>query len=120
MFTPLAVKKQIQRKGYYTRLRIPAELRTLEPEILLGRSVLDQAILDLIEYPAYEIKWFDVTNEDFNVICFMAYLEADVVKEQVHNLFRKLFPDQEITAYVSTEYCRYFHTQYKVSTVDRS
>jgi hypothetical protein len=113
---PDQIKKQIQRKGYYVRMKIPEELRSLEPEILMGRSVLDQAILDLIEYPSYEIKWFDSNNEDFRTICYIAYFEPEIIEEQVKTLFKKMFPDQEITTYVSAEYSRFFHVHYKVSS----
>lgn len=112
--TPEKVKKHIQRRGYFTRKEIPEELRAIEPEVLLGRSVLDQALLDLIEYPAYEIKWFDKENEDFKRICYIACFEPEMIEAQVHSLFKQLFPTVEITTYVSSEYRNFFLASYKV------
>ena len=77
------------RKGLFVRLEIPQQLRPLEPEISLGRAILDRAFLDTFE-SSVEREWFDSDNPDFNDICFIAALEEDLVLHYVSVVTVKL------------------------------
>ncbi len=84
-----ALKSYIARKGLFIRLPIPSKLKGLEPEIALGRAILDNALLECLDKPEEE-DWFDELNEDFHTICFIACLEPDKVLENFMTVIKKL------------------------------
>lgn len=65
------------------------KLKELEPEIALGRAILDKALLDCLEIPDTE-EWFDEYNEDFHTICYIACLEPEKVLENFKTVMKKL------------------------------
>lgn len=78
--------KYITRRGLFTRIPIPDKLKDLEPEMLLGRSILDKALVDGCTFVEGHIEdyldnftWFDEENPDFSTICYVAYLEPEIV-----------------------------------------
>ncbi len=79
----------ITRKGLFIRIPIPDNFKELEPEITLGRTILDRALLDSLEEES-GIEWFDVGNTDFNTICFIAYLDPLQVEERVLRTYKRL------------------------------
>ncbi len=87
MGTPLS--RHIARNGLFTRIPIPLELRVLEPEILLGRSVIDRAVLDTPKDPE-ALAWFSLDDEDFLVICEIAHLIPQDVIEKQREVTKKL------------------------------
>ena len=87
--TKVELRKYIARKGLFTRIPIPYKLKTLEPEISLGRAILDRALLDCMEDETI-IDWFDVQNTDFNTICYIAYLDPIQVVKRFEIILKRL------------------------------
>lgn len=83
------MSRHIARNGLFTRIPIPTELRTLEPEILLGRSIIDRAVLDSPRDPE-ALAWFDIMDEDFLEICEIAQLDPAQVLEKQKEVTAKL------------------------------
>lgn len=97
------LRRYIARRGLFIQQPIPEKMKSLEPEIALGRAILDRAVLDAAEGDQEAIDFFDLDNERFIEICFIAYLDHEIVEKQfklVHqrilngdvigNLFEKL------------------------------
>lgn len=93
--TGVELRKYIARKGLFIRIPIPYRLKELEPEIKMGRSILDRALLDCLE-DEYTEDWFDVHNEDFNTICFIAYLDPNQVVERFELTLDRLKKNQNL------------------------
>lgn len=68
-------------------MQIPSELRHIEPEIRLGRAVIDQAVLDALEDDE-ALEWFSSSSDGFLDICQIAYLDIT----SVLNTFEKILP----------------------------
>lgn len=83
------LRKFIARKGLFVRLPIPETYKSVESEIALGRSILDRAILDCLEDEEV-VDWFDVNDEEFTTICFIANLDPVKVEENFKTVYRKL------------------------------
>lgn len=81
MLKGIELKKHLMRKGLFVRTPINARLKELEPEIALGRAILDRAMIDSFE-TSVETHWFDLDNDDFIKICFISFLEPEKVLEQ--------------------------------------
>lgn len=75
------LRKHLTRKGLFVRTPINSKLKELEPEIALGRAILDRAMVDSFDL-SNEAHWFDLDNDDFQSICFISYLEPEKVLEQ--------------------------------------
>jgi hypothetical protein len=87
--TRVPLRKYIARKGLFIRVPIPKKLKGLEPEIALGRAILDRALLDCLDDPDI-IDWFDTSNPDFNTICFISYLEPNLVFSRFETTLKRL------------------------------
>ena len=76
----------ITRKGLFVNFPIFPELRNSEPEITLGRAVLDRALLDVLEddHRDTALAWFDLNNTDFTLICFISNIDPFFVLVKVH------------------------------------
>ncbi len=72
------IKKFIARNGFFTLLPIPDDLKVVEPEINLGRHILDRALLDAVTDKEVE-KWFDLKDEDFKTICLISWMSPHKV-----------------------------------------
>lgn len=83
------LKKNITRKGLFRRLKITESLKEVESEVTLGRAILDKAVLDSVN-DEETFKWFDVENEEFQDVCFIAYLEPEFVLEKFTLIIGKL------------------------------
>lgn len=83
------LKKYIARKGLFIRIPLPKNMKSLEAEISLGRSILDRALLDSLEDPDI-VDWFDELNEDFNEICYIAYLDPSLVVDRFNKTYERL------------------------------
>jgi hypothetical protein len=83
------LRKYITRKGLFIRIPIPKRLKELEPEIALGRAILDKAVLDSLDDEA-TFDWFDINNPDFNTICYIAYLDPQQVEERFITTYNRL------------------------------
>jgi hypothetical protein len=99
------LRNYIARRGLFIRIPVSDKLKHLEPEITLGRSILDRAVLDSVEDDESR-DWFDETDPDFLDICEIAYLEPDIVvryfektyirltqKETIQNIYKELDED---------------------------
>jgi len=83
------LKKQITRHGLFIKLPIRPSMVLVQNEIFLGRSVLDKALLDCI-HDLKEFKWFDIENEDFVTICYIADVELHQTIERVSTVLEKI------------------------------
>ena len=84
-----------KRAPYFSELHIPNDLVTIESEVRLWRSVIDQAISDfLTTYTSRESLsnkerakiWLRGKTEDFSIVCEYAYLNAQNVREEIFNI----------------------------------
>lgn len=89
------IKKYLARRGAFTQKPISSKLKFLEPEISLGRAILDRALLDATEDPEAK-EWFDEENEDFILICFIAYLEPEEAIRIAHTIIEQMESDAHI------------------------
>lgn len=96
------LRKYIARKGLFIRLPLPKHMKPLEPEVLLGRSILDRATLDSVEDESI-VDWFDEHNEDFNEICYIAYLDPVKVVEYFEITHQRLLKGEHIKNILSEE-----------------
>lgn len=88
---PLDIRKYLTRRGLFSRLTIPEKLKACEFEVALGRAVLDRALLDSF-FDEESFKWFDPKDEDFELICFIAFLGPEEVYDKflkVHKLHKE-------------------------------
>lgn len=70
-------------------MEIPVDLRHLEPEITLGRSIIDRAVLDSAT-DQEALDWFSLEDEDFILICQLAMLKPKEVIEKQKIVLEKL------------------------------
>jgi hypothetical protein len=84
-----------KRAPYFAELHIPNDLVTIESEVRLWRSVIDQAISDfLTENKSRESLsnkerakiWLRGKTEDFSIVCDYAQLNAKNVREEIFNI----------------------------------
>ena len=83
------LRKYIARKGFFVQLEIPESFKSLEPEIRLGRSILDRALLDCLEDPEIE-ECFDTDNERFLDVCLISWLEPEDVIDKFQKTLKRL------------------------------
>lgn len=91
------LKKDLNRKGYFVRLPLVQEVKQ---ELLLWRSVLDRALVDLIEVETQSeiISWLcndypDNEKENFGSfedICALAHLPKDYVYKKFLEILMKV------------------------------
>lgn len=82
------LRSYIARKGLFTRIPVSDKLKEFEPEITLGRSVLDRALLDCVDDITIS-AWFSCDNERFLDICFISFLDPeDVIDKFEKTLIR--------------------------------
>lgn len=98
MTKKLVVRKNVELKRYIARhgwfaneevYKIPEHLKSITPEILLGRSIIDRAILDSLDDEEIE-EWFDENDEDFNTICFIGNLNPKETVKQFNTILELL------------------------------
>ena len=75
------LKRQLMRRGLFVRTPINSRLKELEPEIALGRAILDRALIDSFDSSS-DRAWFNLDNDDFINICFISFLEPERVMDQ--------------------------------------
>lgn len=76
-------------------MEIPESLRPLEPEIRLGRTILDKAVIESLEDKETR-KWFEEGSADFIEICFIANLDPNEVQKRFRETYKKLVLDLTI------------------------
>ena len=87
---PTTLKSYITRQGLFKQIKLDLHEKELEPEIRLGRTILDKALLDAFENKGEDYLWFDETNEDFLDICTMANLEPEETINRFKETIKKL------------------------------
>ena len=84
-----------KRAPYFSELHIPNDLVTIESEVRLWRSVIDQAMSDFLstnksrESIAHTDRakiWLRGTTEDFIVVCHYAFLHAQNTRERIFEI----------------------------------
>jgi hypothetical protein len=90
------LKNFIARKGLFSHEDMfPEELKHIQSEVHLGRKIIDRAILDSVDCSSTK-NWFDILNEDFNTICFIAHLDPIVVVEDFIRTHERLLNNEYI------------------------
>jgi len=84
-----------KRAPYFSELHIPNDLVTIESEVRLWRSVIDQAISDFLTTNKCRESlsnkerakiWLRGKTEDFKIVCDYAYLNAQNVRKEIFNI----------------------------------
>ena len=68
-------------------------MKSLEPEITMGRAILDKAFLDCFAFTP-TVEWFDPYNTDFTLICFIAYLDPQDVIDRVNVVYELIMKNE--------------------------
>lgn len=74
-------RNSLARRGFFTRFELKEEDKPVEPEILLGRTTLDKALVDSFDSPEAS-AWFDANCSSFGTICFIAVMEPQEVEKK--------------------------------------
>jgi hypothetical protein len=84
-----------KRAPYFAELHIPNDLVTIESEVRLWRSVIDQAISDFMSTNKARESlsnkerakiWLRGKTEDFSIVCEYAFLNPQHVRNEVFNI----------------------------------
>ena len=74
-------KNSLARRGFFSRFTVSESDKHIEPELLLGRAILDKALVDSF-HSEEASAWFDAQGSAFCTICFIAGVDADGAAEK--------------------------------------
>ena len=84
-----------KRAPYFSELHIPNDLVTIESEVRLWRSVIDQAISDFLSTNKSRESvtnkerakiWLRGKTEDFIIVCDYAFLHAENTRKEIFEI----------------------------------
>lgn len=91
----VTLRRYIALKGLFVRIPIPDYMKEVEDCITLGRSILDRHVLDSMVDESSR-TWFNVDCEDFKTICYISWLDPELVVKRFEKTYERLMAGEKI------------------------
>jgi hypothetical protein len=102
----MSIRKFVAHQGLFNNekfYKIPDKDIAIQPEIRLGRIILDRALLESIGDPEDLTEWFLGETEDFETICFLAQIPSDRVRKVYSDIHPHLVRNDTVKTILANE-----------------